>query len=169
MTEVIIDYETLTGKNNEPVVKELSIAADGVLQTWHFRSPYTMLPHGSEENGLNWADGHLDYHDVFTVLSEGVAIYPHLYARGIIKCAFLSALLQRPILNLEDFGCPSHEDLVSTYHCYLPCHKFKNVLCATANAHVYHDWLLYHFKTRSYVKCPEANSRHTAGFLSAIV
>src|SRR5215471_10256566 len=90
MTEVVIDYLTLTGKNNEPVVTELSIAAESVLQTWHFQSPYTMLPHWSEKNGLYWADGHLEYHHLFTVLSEAVAIYPHLYARGIIKCAFLA-------------------------------------------------------------------------------
>ena len=169
MTEVVIDYETLTGKNKEPVVKELSIAAESVLQTWHFRSPYNMLPHGSEENGLNWADGHVDYHDLFTVVSEAVANYSHLYAYGVKKCAFLSALLQRPILNLEDFGCPSHQDLVADYHCYLPCHRFKDVRCATANAHVYHDWLQYHFKTKSYVKFPQANSRQTVEFLSAIV
>ena len=169
MTEVITDYETLTGKNNEPVVKEVSIAAEGVLQTWHFRSPYNMLPHGSKENGLNWADGHIDYHELYTVLSEAVANYSHLYAYGVIKCAFLSALLQRPILNLEDFNCPSHENFVSEYRCYLQCHKYKNILCATANAHVYHDWLKYHFKTKSYVKFPTANSRHTSAFLSAMV
>lgn len=169
MAAVTIDYSTLTGKSNEPVVKELSIAAEGVLQTWHFRSPYNMLPHGSEENGLNWADGHVDYHELFTVLSEAVANYSHLYAYGAMKCAFLSTLLQRPILNLEDFSCPSHENFVSEYRCYLPCHRFKNVQCAATNAHAYHDWLQYHFKTKSFVKFPQANSRHTVGFLSAII
>jgi len=169
MTEVVIDYSTLTGKNNEPVVKELSIAAEGVLQTWHFRSPYVMQPHGSEKNGLNWADGHIDYHELYIVLSEAVANYPHLYAYGVIKCAILSSLLQRPILNLEDFGCPSHKNFVSDYRCYLPCHRYKNVQCVTANAHMYYDWLQYHLRTKSYVKFPKVNSRHTVEFLSAIV
>src|SRR5215510_1126649 len=111
--EAIIEYETLTGIGNEPVVKELSIAAKGVLQTWHFRSPYKMLPHGSQENGLEWSGGHIEYHELYTVLSEAVANYAHLYAYGVVKCAFLGELLKRPVLNLVDFNCPSHENFVS--------------------------------------------------------
>jgi hypothetical protein len=55
--ELVIDYESLKGHRDETVVKDLSLAADGVIQTWHFKSPYTMRHHGSLENVLKWDDG----------------------------------------------------------------------------------------------------------------
>jgi hypothetical protein len=48
--EVVIDYESLPGANNEPVIKELAIAAKVVVHTYHFQAPYHMQPHGSDEN-----------------------------------------------------------------------------------------------------------------------
>jgi hypothetical protein len=47
MKEVVIDFEYLKGRQDEIVVKELSIAAKDVIQTFHFQSPYGMEPHGS--------------------------------------------------------------------------------------------------------------------------
>jgi hypothetical protein len=61
---VVIDYEFLAGLANDPVVKELSIAAHGVLNSFHFQSPYAMHPHGSAENGLSWDDGHIPYNQL---------------------------------------------------------------------------------------------------------
>jgi len=55
--EVVIDYEYLKGAKGETVVKEISVAANDVLQTFHFRSPCPMHNHGTEKNGLNWDDG----------------------------------------------------------------------------------------------------------------
>jgi hypothetical protein len=51
--EVLIDYETLKGLNYEPMVKELSLAADNIAETFHFPSPYKMGPHGDADNGIN--------------------------------------------------------------------------------------------------------------------
>jgi hypothetical protein len=45
--EVVIDYESLKGHRDDTVVKEISLAADGVIQTRHFKSPYIVHPHGS--------------------------------------------------------------------------------------------------------------------------
>ena len=55
--ELLIDYDYLKGAKGETVVKEISVAANDVLQTFHFRSPYPMSPLGSEENGRNWIMG----------------------------------------------------------------------------------------------------------------
>ena len=41
--EVVIDF----------VVKELSVAANNMNDSYRFKSPYTMTSHGSDENGLN--------------------------------------------------------------------------------------------------------------------
>jgi hypothetical protein len=51
--EVVIDYEFLKGQNDEIVIKEVGLAADNVVQTSHFKSPYNMASHGDEESGLN--------------------------------------------------------------------------------------------------------------------
>jgi hypothetical protein len=139
--EVVIDYETLKGLNDEPVVKELSLAADNVAETFHFANPHKMAPHGDADNGLNWADGYIPYEQLFSVLSEAVAGYAHLYAYGTSKCAFLTGPLGRTVINLQEFGCPSPTNFRPKLNCSMPCHKFPNIRCATKHAHSY-DWLL---------------------------
>ena len=51
--EFVVDYEYLKGTENETLIKELFIAGDNVLETFHFQSPYAMWLHGSKGNGLN--------------------------------------------------------------------------------------------------------------------
>jgi len=46
--EVVIDYEQLSGTQNETTIKVLSIAGD-VLETLQFLTPYAMRPHGDTE------------------------------------------------------------------------------------------------------------------------
>jgi len=69
--------------------------------------------HGSQENGLNWDDGIVPYNQLETALNEIVARYAHLYSYGATKCQFLSDLLVRPVLNLEDIGSPTRHKLGS--------------------------------------------------------
>jgi len=52
----VIEIEFLQG-NNEQVIKEAAIVADGAQMHYLFRPPYHMDPHGSKESGLNWDDG----------------------------------------------------------------------------------------------------------------
>ena len=160
--EAVIDYEVLYGRENEVVVKEVGISAKGVIHTFHFKSPYPMHPHGSTENGINCDDGQLNYSQLETSLSEAVAGYPHVYSHGFTKCQFLSRLLGRTILNLEDFGCPEPKDLKPGRNCVLPCHKFHSFSCATRNATSYYEWLKYHFQKKSchMSKRQDASYRH---------
>jgi len=67
--EVVIDFEFLKGRQGEIVVKELSVPANNMNVSFRFKSPYTMTSHGSDENGLIWEDGHIAYHDLYTVVS----------------------------------------------------------------------------------------------------
>ena len=55
--EVVIDFEFLRGRQGEIVVKELSVAANDMIDSFRFKSPYSMTSHGSDENGHNWDDG----------------------------------------------------------------------------------------------------------------
>ena len=84
--EVVIDYEAVKGGRNEAIFKELAPVADGVIRTFHFQTPYDMRPHGSAENGLNWDDGHISYHQLQTTVTDVVSGYGHLYSYGIEKC-----------------------------------------------------------------------------------
>jgi len=70
----------LRGRQNETAVKELSVASVAANETFRFKSPYKMADHGSSKNGLNWADGHIEYKELHTVLTEAVAGFAHLYA-----------------------------------------------------------------------------------------
>ena len=64
-----------------------------------------MRPHGSGEKGRNYDDGIVPYDQLENSLSEDLPGYAHLYSYGITKYKFLSDLLCRPVLNLEEFGC----------------------------------------------------------------
>jgi len=166
--EVVIDYECLTAAKGEVVVKELSVEEKDVLRTLNFRKPYPMDPHRSGENVLNWDDGIVPYNLLETALSETVARYAHKYSYGAQKCQFLSGLIDRPVPNLEDFGCPNRHKLGSGYSWVQHCHGFSDISCATRNAHSFYKWLMYHFQTKSYVKCPKEITRHDSVFISAI-
>ena len=37
-TVCVIDYEALRGRQNEEVVKEISVAAENVIETFHFKT-----------------------------------------------------------------------------------------------------------------------------------
>ena len=97
--EVVVDYEYLTGNQNEAVIKELSNAGENALETFHFQSNYALGPNGDEENGLNRNDGHVAYNQFNMVLSGAVAGFAHLYGCGESKGRLLSQLLARPVHN----------------------------------------------------------------------
>jgi len=89
----VIDYEVLRGRQNEEVVKEVSVAAENVVETFHFKPPYPMKAHDSDRNGLSWGYGKLNYDRLRDTISEAVSGYAHLYAYGIAKTRFFTELL----------------------------------------------------------------------------
>jgi len=76
--EVVIDFEFFRGFQVKNVVKYLSVSAKNMIDSFRFKSPYSRTSHGSDENGLNWKDGHIAYHDVYMVVSEAVVGFAHL-------------------------------------------------------------------------------------------
>jgi len=60
------------------------------MDSFRFKSPYSMTSQGSDENGLNCEDGHIAYHYLYVVVSETVAGFPHLYCYGVTKYKFLT-------------------------------------------------------------------------------
>src|SRR5215468_1652071 len=163
--EVVIDFESLIGAANEVVIKELAIAAEDVLHTFHFKRPYHMSPHASDTNGLSWDDGIVDFADLATVLADVIANYAHLYAYGADKCAMISDLIKRPINDLRKFNCPSPNSFKPETRCWMPCHRLSY---AAAHAQAYFKWLQHHLQDKAYVRCPKERTRHDANFLAGI-
>jgi len=95
----VIEIEFLQS-NNEQVIKEAAIVANGASNHYLFHPPYHMEPHGSKESGLNWDDGFIHYSQVQTVLTEALAPYHHLYERGYDKCLLLNDIIDCPIHDL---------------------------------------------------------------------
>jgi len=103
----VIDFEFLRGRHNETVIKELSVASTNAAGTFRFKSPYKMADHDLSENGLDWAEGHIEYKELQTVLTEAVGGFANHYTYSLSKCTILAALMGRPIHNLEDLECPT--------------------------------------------------------------
>ena len=127
-----------------------------------------MADHGSSENGINWADGHIVYNDLDTVITESVASFVHLYANGVSKVTYLSRLTGRTIHNLEYVDCRTPHSFNHKHWCTMPCPKFPKFAWAIKMAHCLYDWLMHYMQTKDYVKCPSDITRHTASFISAI-
>ena len=128
--EAVIDFKFLRGRQNETFVNELCIASLTISETFRFKSPYKVSDHGSSENGINWADEHIEYKDLHTVVTEAVAGFAHLYAYGVSKFTFFSILTGRTIHNLEDMDCTTPDSFNHKHWCNMPFHKFPKFACA---------------------------------------
>jgi len=83
------------------IVKEHLVARKNVSDSFRFENTYSMKLHGTEENGHNWNNGHIAYHKLYTVVSEAVTGFTHIYCYDDTKFKFLSQLLGCPILTLD--------------------------------------------------------------------
>jgi len=70
-----------------------------------------MADYASSENGINWADGHIEYKDLHTLFTEALAGFSHLYAYGV------SNVTGRTIHNLEDVDCPTRDSFNHKHLC----------------------------------------------------
>lgn len=101
----------------------------------------------------------------YTVLSELVVNYAHLYSYGTSKCQFLLDLLDLQIHNLKKLEFPQPHKFKYEYSCYQTCHKFPNIRCATRKAHALYGWIKHNLKTKTYVRCPKEMTHYTAALL----
>ena len=90
--EAVIDFESLRGRQNETVVKELCVASANASETFRFKSPYKMAHHGSSENNINCADGYIEHKESHNVGTDAVADFAQPYAYRVYKVTFHSTL-----------------------------------------------------------------------------
>ena len=110
--------EFLKGRSDELVAKEVAIVPNNVMQTHHFKNPYSpYMPEDEDDNdnGLSWQDGSIEYSSLFTVLKESTSNFAHIYSYGTETCEFLHDLLQVPIHDLKTLLCPVPHKLNSQY------------------------------------------------------
>ena len=73
---VVLDYSVVKGLENETIIKESAITADGIVQAYNFRSTYNRIANeicASRESCVHWDDGHITYTQLANVLEQAVA------------------------------------------------------------------------------------------------
>ena len=109
--DLVVDFLSVTGPDEDIVVTELSVVGAGVLQTYHFDLPTD--PYDSPPPVRDGDTGHIPYSALPAILQDAVAGYAHLYSYGRIKCGFLSALVRRTFVDLAELRCPASHELTN--------------------------------------------------------
>ena len=150
MTLIVIDVEMI--ENN--IVKELGLYVDGIVRGYSFQPPKGFQPtHQSfwctrHLHGINWTCGSLEYEELWSVLHHIKSHNGNYFAKGRQKCRLLSAVLQRNVENLDDYGCPKihtlafrNDDDSLDYVCSsYPIQHNTRLYCAERKAFVFGTW-----------------------------
>ena len=115
MSSIVLDIE-LTEKN---ITKDLGLYIDGSVQGFSFCTPKSFKPNKqttwntSHLHGIAWSSGKLDYEKLLAVFYDIKVMNAEVFAKGLEKCRLLTNLLGRNVENLDDYGCPRIQDLVT--------------------------------------------------------
>jgi len=77
--EAVIHFEFFRGRQTETVVKVLCVDKDTASETFRFKGPYMSVDNGSSENGIHWADGHMENKELYSLVTVALAGFAHLY------------------------------------------------------------------------------------------
>ena len=147
MSCIVIDIE-LTEKN---IIKELGVFIDGSVLS--FCPPKTFKPNKQTTwntrhlHGIAWSSGKLDYEKLFAVFYDIKVMNAEVFAKGLEKCRLLTTLLGQTVENLDDYGCPKIQDLVTNSLWICSSYPFRHktrLHCAERKAKVYGDWAMQH-------------------------
>ena len=117
MSCIVLDIEP-TEKN---IIKELGLFIDGSVQVFSFCPPKTFKPKKQTTwntrhlHGIAWSSGKLEYEKLFAVFYDINVMNAEVFAKGLEKCRPLTSLLGQNVENLDDYGCPKIQDLVSLW------------------------------------------------------
>lgn len=156
--KLVVDYVSFVDNQQKTIVKEVGVAGQNVLQHFMFRPPveWESLTDTTkkaneaktkEEHGLRFCSGYIPYEELVSVLQNCLQRSTALYAFSRKKCDFLSALLGRTFICLEEeFRCPEPKRLIlNGTVCLHPCHQVRSMYkCAQYDAHVLSQWLSYY-------------------------
>ena len=98
-------------------MKKLGLFIDGSLQGFSFCPPEIFKRNKqtkwntSHLLGIAWSSGKLDYEKLFAVFYDIKVMNAEMFAKGLEKCRLLTNLLGQNVENLDDYGCPTIQDL----------------------------------------------------------
>lgn len=157
---LVVDYNSFADDQGKTLIKEVGIASvdheDFVQQfmfkpavNWNTLSEATRKNNTEKtltEHGVRFCQGQVDYKELVPTLRKCVSRATSLYAFNKEKCQFLSQLIGRTFICLqEEFHAPEPQQTALTgVSCLHPCHAVRGVFsCALRNAHVMAQWLAY--------------------------
>src|SRR5215469_7144255 len=121
MSLLVIDFNYLTGRDGEMVVKELAVvdSRNSRVSSYMFKRPYaweevpvfTARMNNSTDHGCNWNDGDILYSELETVLQRITSAAVAIYCLGSQKAEFISGLIDRTVIDIAQLGCPELADI----------------------------------------------------------
>lgn len=170
---VVIDIECLYDVDGSLVVKEFAVMSTTKPELFSktFKPPrgWSELPlkvrwmNGWEfrnKNHILWSAGLEDYEKLEHRLLESIPPHCILFTKGKEKCYFLSALLNKPIYELGEIGCPKARMLENPRHRFRCCNNDLNFShrigshCAVVRCLLYVAWLKDNFILNMCVNSP---------------
>ena len=70
-----------------------------------------------------------------------------MFAKGLEKCKLLTTLLRQNVKNLDDYGCPKIQNLVTNSSWMCSSYPFRHktrLHCAERKEKVHGDWAMQH-------------------------
>jgi hypothetical protein len=153
---IFLSISYLRGKNNEIVVKEMGMVklnpngSDSHVQCFLFEPPYgeyelsdkirkTNRYMTRQFHGIRWADGHIPYSQLCSILTKICKDEVEVYAKGSEQATFFANRCGKFVLDLDHLGCAKVDSIAikPTISCSLPHTKH----CAMAKCLKYADWM----------------------------
>ena len=115
-------------------------------------------------HGLGWENGDVPASKFNSILEEYTGGASTIYTFGHQQTTFLTDVLGRQVLDLQELQCPRYNLLISPYHisCAHPLHRLQSVECALRSALVY-GYYLTHFDLKSTL-LPDVQRRRSDSF-----
>lgn len=86
--------------------------------------------------GIHWEDGFIEYDELPRLINNNTQQYAILLAKGKDKADYLTGVVGRHVINLENLGCPSLKTLEGDAgSCLQAEHRDTGLNCALRNAH----------------------------------
>lgn len=161
MAAIIIDSQGFRGIESEFVFKEITAVSINceTFYTFLLSAPkeITELPEDikrqnswltNNHHGLDYNKGFTSYTELYNVIHGLLSDFQTVYVKGSQKKTDLENIFYHEnIINLEDLGCPSLEQLSENY-CNTAClwHDNKSLMCATRNVKNILFWYNEHFR-----------------------
>lgn len=148
-SHAVVDFLSLRDFNGTFIVKELAININGSTGHWIFKKPFFVMSNDKTDrvnrwvtqkyHGMKMDEGDVPYTMLQPILLKYLSNVDFIYTKGLEKCRFLENILNRAVINLDDFECPKHfQQKQKCLH-----HMFKqndSLECAFQNCNSNYEW-----------------------------